>query len=118
MITIVYTKEQAFFQLQVKESHPFLRCSACSLSLWLAPLILQGEEVPVVINQKILGKISRTVSVFLKTKSSQNWTKFFLNKQGFINTLMPTVSPSLRWNGAPSSDSAFRFFFFLETCWL
>lgn len=33
-------------------------------------------------------------------------------------TLIPIVSPSLRWNGAPKSDSAFFFFFRLETCWL
>lgn len=61
----------------------------------------------------------------VKTKHSQWSTE---NSKGqslehehasfFSITLTPIVSPSLRWNGAPNSDSAFFFFFLLETCWL
>lgn len=58
----------------------------------LALLILQGEELPVVVNQKILGKYQEEFLL----QTNQTKVDSFLNKLGFINTLMPIVSPSLR----------------------
>lgn len=81
----------------------------------LALFILYGDKVPVVVNQKILGKILRTDAIHLKQINPKQSN---FKQEGFSNTLMPIVSPSLRWNGTPSSDSAFFFFFFLESCWL
>lgn len=51
---------------QSKEVAPFPPLLCLLSEPLLAPFILQGEEVSVVVNQKILGKISRMVSVFLK----------------------------------------------------
>lgn len=41
-----------------------------------------------------------------------------MNHRAAFVTLTPTISPSLRWKGAPSRDSVFFFFFRLDTCWL
>ena len=94
------------------KSHLFLSCSACSLSLcWPC----SSSIVTNALLLSIKRFWERTDAIHLK---QINPKQSHFKQEGLSNTLMPIVSPSLRWNGAPSSDSAFLFFFFLESCWL
>lgn len=82
MITINTQSNKHYFpcccMCKSKEVPPFPALLCLLSEPLLALLILQSDEVPVVVNQKILGKISRTDSVFLnKSKPKQifllNW---------------------------------------------
>lgn len=52
----------------------------------LALLILQGDKVPVVVNQKILGRISR-ILVFVKQIQQKQKNKCSLKQTGFCKYL-------------------------------
>lgn len=87
-ITIITRSNKHYFpcccMCQSKEAPPFPALLCLFSEPLLALLIIQSDEVPVVVNQKILGKISRTDSVFfkqIKTKADS----FF--KTGFYQYL-------------------------------
>lgn len=92
----------------LNKSYPFLCCSDWSLTFLWPSSSGVGNTLLLSI-KRFWGKLFR--QYWLQHNQKTNVFKHS------VGTLTPIASPSLRWNGAPSSDSAFLFFFFLETCW-
>lgn len=82
-----------YFNLEGTGVPPFAALLGLLSDPLLALFVLQGDKVPVVINQKVLGENIRNK---LKRGLSQRFNITFCKSWVFSNTLIPIVSPSLR----------------------